>query len=388
MADWSLFSRDVSYRNTGGLRLTSAKAVVRHMAVDTAVVETPFTADAYERTAPGCGIVLNRNGVTEFSGLVGSERTAGLDADGSPTIRVMCVGDNVHLADRIVFPDPARAGDDQSTVDYWQTTAPASTAMFRLVEQQVGRFARSERRVVGLGTGDEPGVGASRLWSFLMTDTVLGALQQMSLLSGADLGVRLRSIADGLRFDVYAPRQLASSIRFSASLGNLTSWSYTETAPKSTYVVAAGQGDLHLRMRRAATSTDPLDTRWGRRIESQLDRRDEADGTVLAQAAVDALADGKGQVSLACTLTDSQAATYGRDWGLGDQVTVYVGVPGESAFATVADVVREIAFDVDNSGAEVITPAVGTADASSIFPSPSQQRLADIGDALRNLSRK
>lgn len=388
MADWSLFSRGPDYRNTGGLRLTSAKAVVRHMAYDTAVIETPYSPEAFARTAPGCGFILNRNGVTEFSGLVGSERTTGQDTDGGPTIKVMCVGDNVHLADRIVYPDPARAGDDQVTADYWQTTAPASTAMFQLVQQQVGRFARDERRVPGLGTGDEPGVGTSRLWSFLMTDTVMTALQQMSLLSGADLGVRLRSVGDGLRFDVYQPRQLASNIRFSASLGNLTSWSYTETAPKKTYVVAAGQGDLHLRMRRAATATDPLDLRWGRRIESQLDRRDEADANVLAQAAADDLADSKGQVSLACTLTDSQAATYGRDWGLGDQVTVYVGVPNQSAFATVADVVREIAFDVTNTGAEVITPAVGTADASSIFPTPSQQRLADIGDVLRNLSRK
>lgn len=388
MADWALFSRGTDYRITGGLPLVSAKAVVRHMAYDTAIVETPHTADAYARTAPGCGIVLQRNGRVEFSGLVGSSREASLAEDGTPTIRVMCVGDNVHLSDRVVYPDPARAGDDQTTVDYWQTTTVASTAMMRLVAQQLGPVARSERRVNPLALGSDPGVGTSRLWSFLMTDTVMDALASMSLLSGLALGVRLRSSVDGLLFDVYQPRLLASQIRFSADLSNLTSWTYTETAPEVTYANVQGQGDLRLRMRRAATSTDPLDLRWGRRIEKVYDRRDEADGNILAQAAADALAEGKGQIALACTLADSQAATYGRDWGLGDQVTVYVGVPDQSSFATVVDVVREIAFDVSSDGSEVITPAIGTADAKSIAPTPSQQQLAQVGDALRSLFRK
>jgi hypothetical protein len=383
-----MFSRDASYRLTGGLPIVSAKAVARHIGVDTAIVETPFTPASFAATSPGCGIVLQRDGRQEFSGLVGSSRETGIDTDGKPTIKVMCVGDAIHLQDRIVFPDPARAGDDQSTVDYWSRTVPASTAMAALLSEQLGPQALPERRVPTLYAGPDPGVGVSRLWSFMQTDTVLSACQQISLLSGVDLGIRILSTVDGLRFDIYRPQQLAGAVRFSAGLRNLGSFTYAEVAPTVTYAVVAGQGDLHLRTRRAAASGNALDLRWGRRIEAYIDRRDEADGAVLSQAALDAIADGAGQVSLSCQLTDSQAAKYGRDWFLGDQVTVYVGVAGLSSAATVTDVVREIAFTVDSAGAETIVPAVGTADAKSIFPTPTQQRLAAIADELRAVRRK
>lgn len=387
-ATWSMFSRDPDYRVSGGLPLISAKGVTRHMGVDAAVVEFPLTGDTVARTAPGCGVVLRRNGRQEFAGLIGPSRTLDQDRDGKPTVKALCVGDTVHLEDRLVYPDPTRAGDDQTTVDYWTRNVPATTAMGSLINEQLGPGARPERRVPTLYPGTAPGSGVTRPWAFMQTDTVLSACQQISALSGVNPGVRMVSTPDGLRFDIYSPRQLADDIRFSSSLRNLVAFSYTDTAPTLTYVVAAGQGDLRNRMRRAATSTNPLDLRWGRRIEQLLDRRDEPDGTKLQTAADDALADGVGQVSLACTLTDSQTAAYGRDWGLGDRVTVYVGIPGVTTLAVLVDVVREVAFTVDDDGVETLTPAIGTTDASAFIPSPTQQRIAAIGDALRDLRRK
>lgn len=385
MAEWSLFSRDRDYELSGGLRLSAAKAVVRHLGVDTGIIETPFSEDAYARTEKGCGVVLQRDGRQEFSGLVASERAMGWDAETSqPTIKVQVLGDNVHIDDRLAFPDPTRAGDDQTTADYWRFTGPASSAMWAMINQQVGPAARPERRVTALYMGEDAGVGASRTWEVLFT-SALEACASFSALSGADPGVRIRSTADGLRCDVYAPRQLAGDVKFSADLSNLHGFTYTETAPTLTYALVAGQGDLRNRMRRAATSARAEDLAWGRRIERYVDRRDEADAAKLAQAAADAVVEGAGSVNLACSLSDSQAATYGLHWGLGDRVTVYVGLPGRPKPVDVVDVVREIEFTVTSSGAETIRPAIGSHDAKAVRPTPTQASLARVGRALAGL---
>lgn len=380
--EWALFSRNERAGLTGGLRLSSASGVRRHLGVDTCVVETPYTDDAYARTASGCGIILHRDGRQMFSGIIGSERSMGWDAQASrATIKVQCVGDLIHPADRIAYPDPTRAGHEQTTVDRWTHTGPASTAMWRLLNEQVGPAARPERRQPQVFMGDDPGVGATRTWAALF-EPVLDVCARWSALSGANLGLRALWTPDGLRYDVYQPRDVADRIRFSADLTNLGGFTYSETGPTLTYALVAGQGELRNRLRRAATSTNPLDTRWGRRIETYLDRRDEADPGELQTAADDAVTEGAGQVNLTCTLTDSQAATYGRDWDLGDRVTVHVGLPGQVKAAVVVDVVREIAFEVDNTGAERLTPAIGGYDAKAIVPTPTQQTLARIGRTL------
>jgi len=89
-------------------------------------------------------------------------------------------------------------------------------------------------------------------------------------------------------------------------------------------------------------------------------------------------------VSLAVTLLDSDSATYRRDWDLGDKVTVYVGQSGQSK-VPVTDLVREIAIDVDENGRERIRPAIGSFDAKAVIPTPTQQKLADVGTALASL---
>ena len=383
-AVWGLFSRDANYRVSGGLPLSSAQFVTRHIGVDTAVAETPYTEDSYVRTSPGCGIVLERDGEHQFSGKVESRTITWDRESGAGTIKLQAVGDLDHLAGRLVYPDRTRSGANQTTTDYWSYTGPASSAMWKLISESVGPEARTERRLTELTMGDNPGTGASRPWK-AQFETVLATLASFAELSGVSLGVRMTQVAGGLRADIYEPRDLGDSIRFSPDLSNLVGFSYTETAPESTYDVAAGQGDLKLRMRRESTTTNPLDLRWGMRREVYIDRRDEADGTELQRAADDAIIEGQGQVSLTCTLTDSEAATYGRDWGLGDKVTVYVKLPGQAVAAIVRDVVREIHFEIRNDGSESISPAIGTTDAKAIKPSQTQQQLAAIGKSLEGL---
>ena len=375
------------------LRIDTIKILRKHLDVDTGVFTTPFTPDAWEAVAPGGGMLAYRDGVQQFSGPITARQLNWDAAQGRALITLECLGDDTHLADRLVFPDPLRAADDQTVNDYWSYTGAASTAMWQLISDQAGPTCAASRQVPGLVMGTNPGVGVSRAWQTLFDAAgphgVLDELAAISVSSGADLGVRITSNAGQLTVSIVQPRDLTAAVRFSADLRNLVGLFYREQAPTVTHALSAGQGDLHARLRKLVTTSDPLATRWGRQIWSYIDRRDTADAPTLAQASQDGLDQGAQTVSLTCTLTDTQVATYGRDWDLGDRVTAYVGLPAQTKVATVADVVRQISLTVDNTGKELIQPAVGSYDAKAIIPTPTQQQLADAGAALRGLiSRK
>jgi hypothetical protein len=381
---WQAFSRNAGYGLTGGLPISKASGVLRHLGVDACELTTPFTPDAYGRLAPGCGIVINRDGQQQFSGMVGSERRITWNGK-QATITVQCLGDDQHAADRLVLPSPL-ADPTAQTADYWTFTGPASTAMWRLINEQMGPGAVAGRRVPTLFMGTDPVVGASRLWSEQFAP-VLDTVTEWGIVSGADLGVRFSTTPDGLRADVYAPRDVSAAVRMSASLGNLTGWDYVQKPPGVTVAIAAGQGDLRTRTRRVSSTGNVADLAWGRRIERYVDQRDEADVTKLQASADDTVAQGIGTVSLALTAQDAPSMRYGIEWFLGDRVTVYVGLPGQPAVASVTDLVREAAFEVDGNGAEKITPAVGTSDAKAVRPGPTQAALADLADDLARLAR-
>jgi hypothetical protein len=354
---WSAFSRDAGYQYSGGLPIVSVSGVLRHLGVDTCELVTPYTPDAYGRLAPGCGIVVERDAVQQFSGMVGSSRKVEWSASaGVATITVQCLGDDQHLADRVVYPSPA-----------------------------LDPTAQTARRVPTLVMGADPATGVSRLWSAQFTP-LLDTLTAWGVVSSADLGIRVVTTTDGLRADIYAPRDVSAGVRFSASLSNLTGWDYEQTPPSATYAISAGQGALHNRARRVASSASAADLAWGRRVESYVDQQDESDAAKLQQAALDAVAQGVGTVALSVTVADTPAAAYGRDWNLGDRVTVSVGLPAAPTAAIVTDLVREVGFTVDAAGVEAITPAVGTSDAAAVRPGPTQRKLAKVAAGLSRLT--
>jgi Siphovirus ReqiPepy6 Gp37-like protein len=381
---WQAFTRDSGYRLTGGLPIRKTAGVLRHLGVDTCELTTTYTPERYGRLAPGCGAVIQRDGVQQFSGMVGSSRRIGWDGR-QATITVQLLGDDQHAADRLVLPSPLAAPDAQ-TADYWTYTGPASTAMWRLIREQLGPGAAPARRVPALVMGTDPGIGVSRLWSEQFA-TVLDTVTQWGVLSGADLGVRFVTTPDGLRADIYAPRDVSAGVRFSANLANLTGWDYEQTPPEVTVAVAAGQGDLASRVRRVSSSVRAADLAWGRRIERYVDQRDEADPVKLQTSADDEIAAGIGTVSLTVTARDATAQRYGEHWSLGDRVTVHVGLPGQPTVATVVDLIREVAFSVDGNGAEKITPAIGTSDAKAVRPGPTASALADLAGDFARLNR-
>lgn len=382
---WAAFARAADYSLAMGLPIQKIQLVVRHLGVGRAVLNTPYSYEAWTALGPTCGIVLYRDGRQEFTGLV-ETRELNWDAEaGTVEIRVECVGDEVHLADRLAMPDPLRAADDQSVNDYWTSgSVPASTAMLKLISDQAGPTCRTDRRVDGLTLGDNPGVGAVRNYKALF-QPVMDVLGTISRASGENLGVRAISEPGSLEVGIYAPADLRDVVIFSADIGNLTGLKFTESAPATTNALAAGKGNLHARLRRTAAAGTVVATRWGRQVWEYVDRRDTDDTAELTTAAQDAVETGiANTISLSMVLLDSQAATYGRDWGLGDLVTVYVGLPGATKVEVINNVVREISFDVDENGSERVRPVVGSYDARDLSL-PIQRSLVRVGRKVGEL---
>jgi hypothetical protein len=389
LPQWLAVSRTSSYQLAVTMPILSLSAVLRHLGVGTAVLTTHYTPERWASLAPANGVQLYRNGAVQLSGLVSARQLDWSRESAEPVIKVEVVDDLVHLADRLCFPDPLRAADDQSVNDYWMprsggvaASVQASTAMRTLISEQAGPACAASRQVSGLVLGADPGAGVTRTWSALFTP-VLEQLTTMSVASGANLGVRMVTGSGSLTASIVVPSN--TGMKFSADLSNLVGFSYREEAPTITHALSAGQGDLHLRQRHLEVTTDAPSLTWGRQIWSYIDRRDTSDATELTQADTDALAGGVQKVSLTCQLTDSDAATYGTDWQLGSIVTVYVGLPDQTRVATITDVVREVSISVDESGAESLEPAIGTYDAKSLIPTPTQVQIARIGAALGSL---
>jgi hypothetical protein len=139
-------------------------------------------------------------------------------------------------------------------------------------------------------------------------------------------------------------------------------------------VVVAGQGTGSARLIREASDATSIGT-WGL-AETFQDRRDTADTTELDKAGAETLAAGIRPTTVVFAPLDTDGQAFGRDWSLGDTVTVMAGG------LTVIDQIREVHVVLDENGA-TITPSVGApAGDLALFRS-----LAGLDRRVRQLER-
>ena len=137
---------------------------------------------------------------------------------------------------------------------------------------------------------------------------------------------------------------------FSAGLETLGAWKATAPAPAANMVVVAGQGEGTARYIVEGYSGASI-TAWGR-SEAFRDRRDSNDFNQLYQAGQEALALGVTPTTVVFTPLDTPAQSFGRDWNLGDTVTV---LAGDTPFV---DMIREIHVTLEDDIPTVV-PSVG-----------------------------
>ena len=342
MNAWELYVTDrTGVRQAAIDPYESAEIVARVNDVSTWQVTLPtateagrlFTTDSFARLE----VVLD-HAVWRSGPVAHLERTVDIDGD---SLTVTGVDDTVWLARRNAHPQPATAAPPYSSTAYDVHTGTVATVLAELARVNAGPSAVAARQVPGLTvpipTPAGPTVTVSARWQNLLT---------LCQDTARPVGI-IFDIVD-LVFHAYAAAD--RGVIFSAGLETLAGWKMTADAATANKVIVAGQGEGAARLIREASDAGSIGT-WGL-AETFQDRRDTSDTAELDKAATETLAAGIKPTTVVFTPLDTDGQAFGRDWALGDTVTVIAGG------LTVHDQIREIHVTLDEAGATVI-PSVG-----------------------------
>lgn len=337
-----IWLRDANLVRRGRLTpLPGSAAVLRD--TDTGTFELTLDPDdvVARRIDTGFGIIAVDTGF-RFSGPFDHDSiTTG------PTGELVVGGftDLVHAADRIIYPDPTKPANQQTTSATYKAKGPADQLIRDLIRLNAGQSAITTRRARGLtvatGAGTaQAGTTETRFDQLLPEVRAIARAAGLSVdivQDGTALTVQIRPVADRSR-----------RIRFTDENDGAGPTKLARTAATVTTAIVAGQGVGTARTIRELTGP----TTWGgRRIETFKDRRDTDDTAELDKAGNDALAEAAESASSTFDVQEAPGAVFGVDYQLGDVVAVRVGgrsvvQPVRSAAITWTGFGRDIALTV------------------------------------------
>ena len=312
--------------------------------------------------------------------------------------------DNKLAYNRLAFPDPGRAADQQHQAsDTRSASGQAGHALWWELNHALGPLAIPDRRVPGIIIGADPLIG----------DTMNDSLRFDVL--GDKIAEWCESKSVGYRFiykpdlkaialEVFKPVDRSKSVRFSKELGNLREYVWTLSAPRVTRVIVACQGTGKSRYMYQQIDTQAEDE-WNLKAELFIDRRDlplmadpvtglpiKASADVTDQefedakkAAIDtatsSLKTGEKNGNFQIYPIDTDQVKFGRDYFVGDIVTVSVdGVE-------YSDIVREVNITVEDGGkTQTVTPKIG--EQGSGDPLNLYKTVFEMREKLRKLEAR
>lgn len=326
-----------------------------------------------------------RDGAWEKCGPIDAPGPFGYEASrdglGAGQVTVTFADDLAELAANLVYPDPAHASTAQTAARYTISAVNAETALRDLVNLNAGPGALAGREVPGLILGDVAGVGSAVTQSFRFTQ--LGDALRAVAVAGGGLGFRVvvtgsLNIDAQIEFQVYQPRDLAGSVRFSRSLGNLRAITFEPSAPTATVAIVGGADAGIDRVIRERSDTAALAAGWRRR-EVFVDSAGAANSTEMDANGDAALASAGATLRMQLTAIDTAWQRYRDHYQLGDKVTAEVW-PGYA----VSDLIGSVQIEVAADGSEVVTPIIGLDDTDSTTNTAGLLR--QLVAALNNLS--
>jgi microcystin-dependent protein len=377
--EWRLYLRRNDLDLVGEFDQFAMDGVLRHNDISTATVTFPLTDEhgipiaLVEDIDWGFGLILERDGVVEFSGPI----TAITDSPDALTLELQ--DDTVNLRDRVAVPTPAGPPYPD---EYDVRTGQASTIMRQLVDVNADGAAIAPRRFPGLTLATDPLLGTT-ITSRTRFNSLLEELRYLALVGGG-LGFRVvqsEAVNGTLEFQIYQPTDRAATVVFDVASGTLANYSYTERASTVNYVYGLGSG-LGAARPVYESSSPPEIVQYGRRIERVIDSRDSASASDVAQAMSETLAGGATHVELQLEAADNDILAFGRDYGLGDLVSVVTRRKGE-----VAGVVREVEFSIRHGEGISFKPTIGTPGATGDEMEQTSQQIAALGAQISNLER-
>lgn len=343
-----------------------------------------------------CTIEVNWQGLFKFGGKVeipgysfttnqqaGTGTTSGPVTAPGPLITLGGADYLSLVANRIAFPDPTKAWGGQTAAGIKTYTGQLENVIKAIVTDNVGPSAVVARKVNLLDIDIPQGAGTAVTYDVKFAQGVDLNLMDIirSLIgTGGPMGVRIIRQGQRLLFQTYVPTDRTGTAYFSPDIGNLTAVSLSlADATVTTVLTQAAAAPLFFA---TAASPNP-ETDWSR-IEVYSDQTGQTDPVQAQQAATDALTQGQPSPALQMTATDIPLLTFGRDYFLGDIVSVEPR-PGD----IYSDIVTGVTLNIDatQQPAMSVVPTVGySSDPGAIDPSFVQQLLKRVQRLERRLN--
>jgi Siphovirus ReqiPepy6 Gp37-like protein len=355
---------DKNLISQGPIQFVNLTAQLYYNAVGSWSMTVPYTDALWTQMMSGDFMVnINWRGLFSFGGkcetpgYTDSIPGASSGAAGAGPFITLSGADYLALiANRIAYPAPGSAWTAQTAGATDTVTSTAlETAIKHYVSVNVGSGAIAARRHSLLDIASSLARGGTVTYSVKFGTGVnlnlLDVIRALIAQTNTSMGVKItrNPSTHRLLFDVYIPRDLTGKAWFSQQLGNLTSIQFSLTDPTLTDSLVQGSGTNFIQKTAVAR------TQWNA-VESFLDSSSETDMNNLNTAAQLALLQGGVGPIINMTASDIPFLTYGRDYGLGDIVSIEVR-PG----AVYQDVVTGVTLTADPSATPEINvvPTVG-----------------------------
>jgi Siphovirus ReqiPepy6 Gp37-like protein len=287
------------------------------------------------------------------------------------------------IANRIAYPNPTAAWTAQAAGSTDAVSAMAlESAIKHYVSRNLGSAALASRRhsLVDIATDLARGAATSYTVKFGsgVDINLLDVVRALIAQTNTSLGISLVRNGSRLTFDVYVPRNLTNIAWFSEDLGNLTAIDLYLTDPTCTDALVQGASAF---IARTATAR----TQWNL-TEQFIDDSAETDANNLATTAQTALLTGAAGPLLNATTADIPYLTYGRDYRLGDIVTVEVKT---GAFYTdVITAVTLVADPTQNPAISVVPTLGNSANATATDQTITGQLITRVKALEQKLATK
>ena len=300
---------------------------------------------------PGMGIIVSRNNVFCYSGIVEQIQDVYDTSKGLYQWQVQGVGDLGYLNRRICYVDPATGRTDQ--IDHYTDTGKLSEVVERLIAKNIGPDALPDRKETIIESNvnaiNEHAYGPD-VSAYLRFQNLLDAVKALCVSNLYNFRPVWDEARSKLYYEVFLGRDLTNAIVFTEQLNNITESERLAVVPEGNFILAGGVGELTERTFATAQNDDSIGN-WGR-IEVFQDVRNQYDVDSYVEEVLVKKSEGTSGYSVTASDADN-APQYGIDYRIGD----YVSMKIEDQYISAQ--VQQCQIDVSD-GVETLSPKFGT----------------------------
>lgn len=331
----TVWAIDPSQVRRGMLEVIGCTAVMRDMGVDTFHVQIDMGSVLADRITLGWSLVIDDDTARVSGPITKIETTVEAQAN---TLNLYGVGELHRLKDRLVYPNPKLSASKQDRARY-NHKAPAGLVISTLADVSAAASALPSRQSPGF-IADRVSMGATVPISERFSN-VLEVCRSVGMYGGVTFSA-VREEDNTIPLRLRKPQDLSRQVRVVPETGGASTGSLAVEAATVTAAIVAGQGEGAERYIDEVVATDAT-----RRIEVLKDRRDTDDIEAVAQAALDLLSGGAESGKSTLKITETPERIFGRDFKLGDIITVQLGS------IQVAKPVRVVEITWDGFGRQI-----------------------------------